>query len=198
MGVIFFVMNAAFALVLLILVLVSSVYAFVSKNPDVRYQPMRDDRNSFAKSNSMMMHSTELDALGVTARGDMKSRDLDDDRDSFTSPTHIPLPPSTAGSGYASNQYEVPRSPINNTVPFFPASGGGGDGRTGSPYSSQQPQTGGLSMLTPGGGRTPSRGGATSPSPSSHSSYQSSQTRSYPPQQQGPGGTGWQVGAGYS
>ena len=69
MGVIFFVYNAAFALVLLILVLVATAYAIFSKNPDTRYQPMRDDRGSFIKSQTQL--NTELDALGVTARGDM-------------------------------------------------------------------------------------------------------------------------------
>lgn len=87
MSVIFFIYNAVFALVLLVLVLIASVYAIASKNPDTRYQPMRDDRGSFIKSNPQL--TTELDALGATARGDVKgpytkSR-LDGDDDSFTS-----------------------------------------------------------------------------------------------------------------
>ncbi|GJP94898.1 DUF907 domain protein [Aspergillus niger] len=68
MGVIFFVYNAAFALILLLLVLYSAVNAIFSKNPDMRYRPMRDDRGSFAKSGSQLI--TELDALGTTARGE--------------------------------------------------------------------------------------------------------------------------------
>ena len=46
-GVIFFFLNAVFALTLLILVLIASAYAVFSKNPDTRYQPARDDRGSF-------------------------------------------------------------------------------------------------------------------------------------------------------
>ncbi|RAL11976.1 transient receptor potential ion channel family protein [Aspergillus homomorphus CBS 101889] len=69
MGVIFFVYNAAFVLVLLVLVLVTSTFAIFSKNPDLRYQPMRDDRGSFIKSQSQL-GMTELDALGSTARGE--------------------------------------------------------------------------------------------------------------------------------
>ncbi|RAK76521.1 transient receptor potential ion channel family protein [Aspergillus fijiensis CBS 313.89] len=69
MGVIFFVYNAAFVLVLLVLVLVTSAFAIFSKNPDLRYQPMRDDRGSFIKSQSQL-GMTELDALGSTARGE--------------------------------------------------------------------------------------------------------------------------------
>jgi len=112
LGVVFFVMNAIFALVLLILVLVATVYALISKNPDTRYQPMRDDRASFIKSNTEMVGSTELDALGVTARGDHKTRDLDEDtlspgnsHRSQEYPAGIPLPPSQAPSHYSSSQY---------------------------------------------------------------------------------------------
>ncbi|KAK5139064.1 hypothetical protein LTR04_003917 [Oleoguttula sp. CCFEE 6159] len=70
MGVIFFIYNAVFALILLLMVLISTIYALASKNPDTRYQPMRDDRGSFIKSQTML--TTELDALGATARGDSK------------------------------------------------------------------------------------------------------------------------------
>ena len=67
MGVIFALYNVIFAAVLLIMVLVSSIYAICSKNPETRYQPMRDDRGSFIKSQQQL--TTELDALGATARG---------------------------------------------------------------------------------------------------------------------------------
>ncbi|KAK9472349.1 uncharacterized protein V1510DRAFT_129122 [Dipodascopsis tothii] len=69
MGVVFFVLNAAFAVVLMIMVAVSCVYALLSKNPDKRYQPMRDDRASFIKSSTQLPMVTELEALGATARG---------------------------------------------------------------------------------------------------------------------------------
>ncbi|KAK4552562.1 putative flavin carrier protein 3 [Recurvomyces mirabilis] len=70
MGVIFFVYNAVFSTILLIIVLVASIIALVAKNPDTRYQPMRDDRGSFIKSQTQL--NTELDALGATARGESK------------------------------------------------------------------------------------------------------------------------------
>lgn len=86
MGVIFFIYNAAFALTLLVMVLVSSGFALFSKNPDTRYQPMRDDRGSFIKSQTQL--TTELDALGATARGDKggygKRSAIDDDDSSFS------------------------------------------------------------------------------------------------------------------
>lgn len=70
MGVIFFVYNAVFSTILILIVLVASIIAIVAKNPDTRYQPMRDDRNSFIKSQTQL--TTELDALGATARGESK------------------------------------------------------------------------------------------------------------------------------
>ena len=126
MGVIFFIMNAVFALVLLILVLISSFYAIFSKNPDTRYQPMRDDRGSFIKSQTQL--NTELDALGATARGDiktpyMKSR-IDDDDASWSSSSlgrqqdsaaGVPLPPSTA------NSTRGVRSPVDPNMAMFPS-----------------------------------------------------------------------------
>ena len=133
MGVIFFIMNAAFALVLLLLVLFATGFAMFSKNPDTRYQPMRDDRGSFIKSQSQL--NTELDALGVTARGDMAqkgyySRDIDDD-DSFSSgsgkQTHdaagVPLPPSTSNSGRNNSMRDPPHSPLDPNMPYYPSDG---------------------------------------------------------------------------
>jgi hypothetical protein len=126
MGVVFFVLNAVFSLVLLILVLIATIYAFVRKNPDSRYQPVGDDRASFIKSQTQL--TTELDALGATARGDMKggykhNLDLDDDRDSWSSdplrnPANMQLPASTSNSG---NFRDPPHSPIDPSVPLFPA-----------------------------------------------------------------------------
>ena len=145
MGVVFFIYNAVFALVLLLLVLIATGYAVFSKNPDTRYQPMRDDRGSFIKSQSQL--NTELDALGVTARGDMAQkgyygRDLDDDGDSFSSgsvkhhyASGIPLPPSTANS----NMREPPRSPIDPNMQYFPSDGAP---RHGTPQYSDNPQRG--------------------------------------------------------
>lgn len=122
-GVVLFVVNAIFALVLLILVIVSTVLAATRKNPDTRYQPMGDDRASFIKSQTQL--TTELDALGATARGEMKGGykpglDLDDDdtwdaESNRRHPANMPLPPSTA------NSHEPPRSPINPSVPLFPS-----------------------------------------------------------------------------
>ncbi|KAA8646073.1 hypothetical protein EYZ11_001954 [Aspergillus tanneri] len=70
MGVVFFVFNTAFVLILLILILIDSLYAILSKNPDTRYQPMQDDRDSFVRSQSQLV-TAELSALGATARGDV-------------------------------------------------------------------------------------------------------------------------------
>ncbi|KAJ5086801.1 hypothetical protein NUU61_008108 [Penicillium alfredii] len=140
MGFLFFVYNAAFALVLLILVLIASIYAVVSKNPDTRYQPMRDDRGSFIKSQTQL--TTELDALGATARGDDKAgaghynnnNPFDDDSASISSgngatvgqPHHLDT--GNANSHSARNQ--PPPSPVDPSVPLFPT---GASGHRGPP-----------------------------------------------------------------
>lgn len=132
MGVVFFVYNAVFALVLLILVLIASIYAIVSKNPDTRYQPMRDDRGSFIKSQTQL--TTELDALGATARGDTKgnaynSSPFEDDHESFSSGNGVSVSrnnldaPSTSPHSASGG---VPVSPVDPSVPLFPSESGRG------------------------------------------------------------------------
>jgi len=111
-GVLFVLFNVVFAVVLLILVLIASVYAIASKNPETRYQPMRDDRGSFIKSQSAL--TTELDALGAIARGDgkegyNKERGLVEDDESLSSNSFnhqqrdaagVPLGPPAANPPY--------------------------------------------------------------------------------------------------
>jgi hypothetical protein len=69
-GVIFFVVNALFALLLLLVVLVAGTMSFLRKNPELRYQPISDNRGSFINSQTML--NTELDSLGMIARGEGK------------------------------------------------------------------------------------------------------------------------------
>ena len=123
MGVALFVINAALASVLLVLVLIASVYAMVSKNPDTRYQPMRDDRGSFIKSQTQL--TTELDALGATARGDAKApyqTPFDDDDTSYASSTINRQNPDGSNIGITQNNgNQPPRSPVDPSVPLFPS-----------------------------------------------------------------------------
>lgn len=189
MGVIFFVVNASFALVLLILVLISSCYAIFSKDPERRFKPMVDDRTSFIKSGAGAS-STELDALGVAARGESKSlRDLDEDA-SFSSPpiaklqteasgTH--LPPSTAGS----DRYNGPPSPHDPSA-FFPSSRQDNTDYRGEDNYYNRPHQAvatNMPLLTAGGQpRAPSRGSDRSASPAP--GYQGyNQRQNSPPRQ---------------
>ncbi|KAF2719648.1 TRP-domain-containing protein [Polychaeton citri CBS 116435] len=121
MGVIFFIYNAAFTLILLILLLVASGIAIFSKNPDTRYQPMRDDRGSFIKSQSQL--TTELDALGATARGEgkhgfttTKGARIEDDDDSISG--------SSSDNNRGANHHEPPRSPMGSGFPMSDAGSG--------------------------------------------------------------------------
>ncbi|KAF2267156.1 TRP-domain-containing protein [Lojkania enalia] len=126
MGVIFFVYNAAFALVLLLMVLVASGFAVFTKNPDTRYQPMRDDRGSFIKSQTQL--TTELDALGATARGEGKGTHsynkprsgIDDDDDSLSiSSADRERQLAIKEGGFTEHyQPDPPRSPMSASMPM--------------------------------------------------------------------------------
>ncbi|OQE24646.1 hypothetical protein PENSTE_c007G08690 [Penicillium steckii] len=123
MGVIIVVINAVFALVLIILVLIASGYAIFSRNPDTRYQPMRDDRGSFIKSQTQL--NGELDALSATARGDMKSHVYEPNP--FESSTSISsgTPHHNAQMDQINTSQNINRqpSPIDPSVPLFPTGG---------------------------------------------------------------------------
>jgi hypothetical protein len=70
-------LNAFFALAILLHVIWALIMGIISKNPETRYRPVHDDRGSFMKSQNNVV--TELDALGMTARGEKSRRmDLDD------------------------------------------------------------------------------------------------------------------------
>jgi hypothetical protein len=109
-------------------------WAIMSKNPDTRYRPMHDDRGSFIKSQTNLA-TTELDALGATARGDSrlavpigKHMDLEGDEGSYSSSSNpnsqIGAPPplrtsvmhdKESGYGYRETP---PRSPVDPTEPM--------------------------------------------------------------------------------
>lgn len=67
MGWIFFILNAAFSLILLVMILVLIGLALTSKNPDARFAPARDDRTSFQRMSSLK-HSKSEKALSAEAR----------------------------------------------------------------------------------------------------------------------------------
>jgi hypothetical protein len=166
-GLILFFLNAIFATVLLIMVIVTTVLVFYRKNPDGRYQFMADDRASFMKSQSQLTGTTELDALAATARGDKAGYkpglDLDDDNESISSNS---LKRRTADSNLgtrpvsnymnANNQFNrnhppPPHSPIDPSVPLFPAAG---PQRTPSPYGGSGASFRGDNNSSPGAYRS--------------------------------------------
>ncbi|KAH7026418.1 uncharacterized protein B0I36DRAFT_365984 [Microdochium trichocladiopsis] len=153
-GLILFFMNAIFATVLLIMVIVTTVMVFYRKNPDSRYQFMADDRASFMKSQSQLTGTTELDALAATARGDKAGYkpglDLDDDNESLssaslrrrTADSNLGARPMPSAYNHSNSSFsqghsiQPPRSPISPSVPMLPAANG--PNRTPSPYGAPQ------------------------------------------------------------
>lgn len=80
-GVVFFILNAVVSLVLLIMIIVACAWAIFRREPDSRYQPMRDDREVFmTDQNEKGDGKNELEALATTAR--------DGYRESFIHYTH--------------------------------------------------------------------------------------------------------------
>ncbi|KAM5352443.1 hypothetical protein ACJ41O_005166 [Fusarium nematophilum] len=139
-GVVLFVLNAAFALILLLMLIVSTAIVFFRKNPDARYQFMADDRASFMKSQTQLTTTTELDALAATARGDKagynKHLDLDEEEDSMSSES---LRRRAEMNNQSQSSFQradnPPRSPVNPSMPLFPADGQ----RAQSPFRSASP-----------------------------------------------------------
>ncbi|KPM46264.1 Flavin carrier protein 2 [Neonectria ditissima] len=139
-GIVLFIANATFSLVLLLMVIISSALVFWRRNPDARYRFMADDRTSFMKSQTQLDNTNELDALAATARGDKASygshTDFHQDDDSFYSDSisHQPNPDHhNNGTLAAASRSQVsldharsrqaPRSPVNPSLPLFPAEG---------------------------------------------------------------------------
>lgn len=58
MAIVLFVMNAVFALYLLIFIFVTCFLAITRKNPDLRYKPLKDDRNAF-----FHLHNNKFDGV---------------------------------------------------------------------------------------------------------------------------------------
>ncbi|KAI1085278.1 TRP-domain-containing protein [Whalleya microplaca] len=148
-GLILFFLNAIFATILLIMVIVSTTLVFYRKNPDGRYQFMADDRTSFMKSQSALTGTTELDALAATARGDKagykNGLDLDEDNESISSASlrrrtdtsNLTLPTAGQHNSYSRHNSDRSHSPIDPAVPLFPA-GGNQQQRAASPYGNGQ------------------------------------------------------------
>lgn len=71
LAIVLFIVNAVFALFLLIFTVVTCVLALVHRNPDARYQPMKDDRGSFIPKIQNINDNPKLDKelldLGKTA-----------------------------------------------------------------------------------------------------------------------------------
>lgn len=67
MGWVFFILNAAFSFVLLVMIIVFILLAVLSKNPDARFAPAKDDRTSFQRKSSVK-HARSEKSLNAQAR----------------------------------------------------------------------------------------------------------------------------------
>ncbi|AEO64781.1 uncharacterized protein THITE_2111124 [Thermothielavioides terrestris NRRL 8126] len=117
-GVVLWIANAAFSLIFLLMLIITTGIVLFHNNPDTRYQFMNDDRTSFMKSQTHVGTTTELDALGATARGDGKlfkpSVDLEDDDSAVSNPANIR--PGTANSGHPHSNGNSVRGSIRDSA----------------------------------------------------------------------------------
>ncbi|KAM7209207.1 flavin carrier protein 2 [Naviculisporaceae sp. PSN 640] len=197
-GLVLWIANAVFALVLLVMLIVTTVIVFFRENPDGRYTYMADDRTSFMKSQTALTATTELDALAATARSGYKpGLDLDDDAESLSSDS-LRRQTGTLGGGphgastasfQSYNKEKPPRSPVDPSMPLFPAD---------APRSPRSPPRG----YGDNGGyqRQPVGGGYSDRAPSPFGGYGQGQGHNLTPQfrsQNNSSPSPWQRGAGY-
>jgi hypothetical protein len=154
-GLVLWIANAAFALVLLLMLIITTGIVLFHNNPDTRYQVMNDDRASFMKSQTHIATTSELDALGATARGDgklMKRGDIEDDESAVSSPDHMAMRSGSPHSGPYSvrdsvrdsarnsvrSSFRAPVDPVSGTYPTEPQhlrGRGSGSMRAPSPFN---------------------------------------------------------------
>lgn len=101
-GVVLWIANAAFSLILLLFLVITTSIILFHNNPDTRYQFMNDDRMSFMKSQTHLQTSNQLEALAATARnsgrGFKPAMDLEEDQVSSMSSAHNMARPSSLHS----------------------------------------------------------------------------------------------------
>jgi len=159
MGLVFFFLNAIFAFILLILLLVASAFAIFSRNPDVRYQPMQDDRGSFIRSQTNLANNKELEALGQTARGENRhgysnSRIIDGVDPTRSGDTTQLLGAHTGGESpvppYSSRGYQDELYGGGEKPPFYQqnARGSNASGFSPSPFRGATPSNNGRASPT--------------------------------------------------
>ncbi|KJZ75292.1 hypothetical protein HIM_05218 [Hirsutella minnesotensis 3608] len=136
-GIVTFILNAAFSLILLIMVIISTTINFFRKDPDARYQIMADDRASFIKSQAKLATTSQLDELAATARGDKMGThsrlDLDDEAPARDGSIRMGSVRGRAAS-QQSWRHDGSPSPVNPTNPLI-----AGQLRPESPFRSLSP-----------------------------------------------------------
>lgn len=173
MAVVYFILNAVFALFLLLFTIITCVLALLYKNPDTRYQPMKDDRVSFlprfgnksgggdaTKGPNSNSEDMELMALGATAmkgheHSNQQGGTVFDDYDSYDedSPDHRSRNASgpggaalTTASSYYDADADSRRDSINFLEPTQPNST-----IVGNPYNAVPPSMGARSTSSNSG-----------------------------------------------
>jgi hypothetical protein len=124
-AVVLFVVNAVLALFLLIFTIITCALALIYKNPDTRYQPMKDDRVSFIPRTVGMEKSnnkdTELLALGDNILSGQQPEMLLNQASDDESSSYGKFPQEQIPSN-STNQYSRSGSLSTNTEQIVPTS----------------------------------------------------------------------------
>lgn len=121
MGWIFFIMNAAFSLILLILILLFVCLVAFSKNPDLRFKPAKDDRTSFQKGPAMHDGINKSVAAELLALGDAAQNHEDNWEEELYNQQRIQKDRSASGLEY-SDEKLVPSMSVSDELNEEPKS----------------------------------------------------------------------------
>lgn len=154
-GVVLWIANAAFSLILLLMLIITTGIVLFHNNPDTRYQFMNDDRASFMKSQTHLQTSDQLDALAATARnsgrGFKPTLDLDDDVSPVSSAANMPRP-SSHHSARNSMRHSMRHSNADPSYPVYQNGQGQDSGllknRASSHFREPSPLSGSTSNLS--------------------------------------------------
>lgn len=123
MAIVFFVLNAAFALFLLIFTIVTCVLAVVYTNPDTRYSPMKDDRVSFlprmGRNKGTGATGNDQDDIELVALGASAMKGHEHAKSPYDDDSYEDLESSNKRLAYSS-AYADAESMSKNSVDFSP------------------------------------------------------------------------------
>ncbi|KAK6455167.1 uncharacterized protein RJT20DRAFT_151230 [Scheffersomyces xylosifermentans] len=111
MGWVFFVLNAGFSLVLLIFILVYVAMSIISKNPDARFAPAKDDRFSFQRKSSVKHRKMIVDEKQINTDEDESTTAVRASRDELSA---LGIAAQDHANDWESQMYHLNNIPVES------------------------------------------------------------------------------------